>query len=165
VIASIDRDRGYMELIDDGEGGIVATRARLRDRVVARLYADRIDRRLARGGSPEGSIAAALRGRVLTDPRTRRRLASGIDHAIAVATDDHAQFPSPVVVDRAAVREALPQLHELRVRIDSDPLPTVRAMARAHLLLTDGAGPLYNRDTAVGLRDTVEVVLSAFDSH
>lgn len=49
-----------MELIEDGVGGVVATRPRLRDRVIARVYADRIDRGLARGDSPEGSIAAAL---------------------------------------------------------------------------------------------------------
>lgn len=91
-------------------------------------------------------------------------MADGIDRAIAIATDDRTRLGSAVVVDRAAVRAALPQLHELRIRIDSDPLPTARAMARARLLLTDGAGPLYNRDTAVGQRDTIDVVLSAFDT-
>jgi hypothetical protein len=148
-----------VELIWDGAGGVVAVRPRLRDRIGVRLHAERIDRRLALDGSPEESIENALRGRALTDPQTRRRLASGIERAIAHATDGAVHL---LPVDRDRVRRALPELVELRDRLDSDSLPSARGMARARLLLTDGTGPLYNRDTSLELRDTIRVVLDGF---
>ncbi|HJQ42122.1 MAG TPA: hypothetical protein VJ831_03470 [Jatrophihabitantaceae bacterium] len=148
-----------MELIDDGAGGVISVRPRLRDHLSARVHAQRIDRRLAAGASPDESVTVALRGRLLTGPRSRRTLACGIEHAIAAVTDD-AAF---AFVDRASVRRSLSELYELRDRLDSDPLPSPTGMARTRLLLTDGASPLFNRDTSVGLQDTLRAVLAGFD--
>jgi hypothetical protein len=148
-----------MELVEDDTGGFVAVRPRLRDHIAAHLHADRIDRKLADGGLPEDSVAAALRGRTLTGPRARRRLACGLDRAIATASGRRTPFS---VLDSAQIQRALTELSELRARLDRDTVPSARGMARARLLLVDGTGPLYNPNAARDVRDSVRAVLDAF---
>lgn len=148
-----------MELLEDKTAGLVAVRPRLRDRIASRLHADRIDRHLADGGSPEESVAAALRGRALTGPRARRRLACGLDRAIAMASAPPASLR---VIDGSQIRRALPELCELRALLDLETVPSAGGMARARLLLIDGTGPMYNPNAPRDLRESVLAVLDAF---
>ena len=74
-----------MLLIDDGAGGVVGVRAGLRDYLRIHLTADRIDRDLAEGASPDATVASALRAQELTSMQSRRDLASGLQRALAAA--------------------------------------------------------------------------------
>ena len=57
-------------------------RVRLRDRVQARLRANRLDRALAEGVPPERSVALALRARRLVEPAVATTLARAIQRVL-----------------------------------------------------------------------------------
>src|SRR4029079_2953670 len=60
-------------------------RAGLRDYLRIHLTADRIDRDLAEGASPDATVASALRAEELTRQPSRRDLRSGLQRALAGA--------------------------------------------------------------------------------
>jgi hypothetical protein len=124
-------------LVNDERGQLMLIQASLRCQLMARLHADRLDRELARGRSPQSGSALAVRAMQLASARTRhglggslRRLPSGSGSMISV-------------VARSAVAESAAQLGELTdVLLAPEPVP-VRGIAMVRLLLTDSTGPLY----------------------
>ncbi|MGO8905829.1 MAG: hypothetical protein ACLQMH_09440 [Solirubrobacteraceae bacterium] len=116
----------------------------LRIRVLCRRW--RLDYELAAGGARDAPEDRALRARQLADPVTRRRVSGSLRRVVAEAEQPRTLLLSPavpvlgdVVVPR---REALLGLAE---RLEQ-PVPTNPCgVARALVLLTNGAGPLYNR--------------------
>jgi hypothetical protein len=152
-----------VELLVRQGDGFGAVCVRLRDRLATLARADSIDRALAVGVSPELNVDTALRARVLTDSRTRRRLARGLDRAIAGATEPAVAGVRGARVNRSRIRDALAEIAELRRRLLADGLTSVQGIARARILLTDGAGPLYNPHSTRNLRETVRDALAAFD--
>lgn len=150
-----------MELLIQGPHGLIAWRVRLRDRAATWLHAQTLDERLADGVAPEAHVEYALRAHKLTRPRMRSQLARGVERAIDAATGRQA---SPfAVLDRRQAAGALPELHALLARLDAGGVPCAQGVAGAHLLLTDGCGPLYNPGAARTLRDAVSAVLESFD--
>jgi hypothetical protein len=120
-----------------------ARRVRLRDRLVARLRAHHLDRRLAAGVAPERSAALSLRAARLIEPAVGAALARRLDVVIAEA-DGRLLPRARVAARRRAVFEAAPELEALARRL-ADPAPRgVGGVAQARLLLTDGCGPLYS---------------------
>jgi hypothetical protein len=94
----------------------------------------------------------ALRARQLADPSTRRGLARSRRELSADAEGGRVAFSAAVPIDRRAVgpwREALLGLAE---RLEQPVEVNPSGVARVLVLLTDGAGPLYNpgRDRSIG---------------
>ncbi len=152
-----------MLLLDDRHGGACAVHPRLRDRLSARLHADRIDRDLAAGASPDGDVVVALRARHLTSDRTRRALAGGVRRAVREAEDPLASAFSPVPRNRSAIMTARADLEQLRSTLLAGGPVSPRGVALAEDLLTDGQGPLYNHRTRQDLARRVHATIEALD--
>jgi hypothetical protein len=118
-------------------------RVRLRDRVQARLRANRLDRALADGVSPERSAALALRARRLVDPAFATTLAHAIQRVLWDARGPDL-MPARMPTRRHAVRNADAELDDLARRLVAPHPPAVRGLAQVNLLVTDGTGPLYS---------------------
>lgn len=140
-----------MLLLEDGHGGVIGVRPTLRDRAAAGLRADRIDRQLARGVSPDASVELALRAQTLTRTSNRRGLARGLQRVIEQAD---ATTPTPqrgVPVRRSRVSAVVSDLRDLsRTLLAAGPV-SVQGVAQIQVLLTTGWGPLYDRRNTEGL--------------
>lgn len=124
-------------------GHVVAERPRLRDRLVARWFAHRLDVALANGVPPEMSIALALRAQRLTEADQRWSTAGTLRRIVREAQGDRRRRLGSVSPNPRAVRAASGQLNHLADTLD-DPGPVAAGgAAQAWLLLTDGTGPLY----------------------
>lgn len=124
------------------------------DRLLARALAPSLDRQLAAGSAPQSSLALTIRAREIVSPAARRELASRW-----AAVLDQAGRPATLIssrpLQRAAVIAAAPELRELVSVLGSGVPISVRGAAMASSLLSDGAGPLYNRRAAAGLGNAV----------
>jgi hypothetical protein len=124
-------------LLNDERGQLALIQASVRCQLVARLHADRLDRELARGGSPQSGRRLAVRAMQLTSPRMRRLLSGSLRR---VASGRGSRIS---VVSRSAAAESAAQLQELAdVLAAPEPAP-VRGIAMVRMLLTDSTGPLY----------------------
>ncbi|HTU84496.1 MAG TPA: hypothetical protein VMF57_02915 [Solirubrobacteraceae bacterium] len=131
-------------LASGGPGQVVAERARLRDRLVARWRARQLDRALADGVSPETNAPLALRAHRLTEPDRRWSIAGALRRIVREADDHRRPSLGRVTPNASAVKVASDALTELADTLD-DPGPVAaHGVAQALLLLTDGTGPLYN---------------------
>jgi hypothetical protein len=138
------RARDRSKRLGCGDPGLrIATLARPRDRLRARLGAHGLDRTLAAGAPPEATAALALRARRLIAMRYRRELAASYRRIVRDAGEG-TPSRAPVVPCRprvTAAAEALLQLADALV----EPGPvSPQGVAEAVLLLVDGSGPLYN---------------------
>jgi hypothetical protein len=113
-------------------------------RALARLLAGSLDRRLAAGRAPESDVLLASRAETLVTPVLRRELA----HLLSRHLDGGRRMPSrvrrtPRTPDRDRIT-AEPALREVVALLGRDgPVPAT-GVAAVMLLLTDGAGPLFN---------------------
>jgi hypothetical protein len=130
--------------------------ATLRRRLRVRLSRGRLDRGLADGFPPEAFEDLSLRAFQLADLATRRQVAGSLRRLVR-----HAELPAParlgsaVPVCRRSVLRWREGLLGLAERLD-DPAPVNPCgVARALVLLTDGASPLYNPHEARGMREAV----------
>ena len=148
-------------VVQTGPDGVSARPARLRERILVRLLAGRLDRELARGVSPESCPLLSLRAQVLARPRTRTALARSIGELLRDARSPRGHGPAAPVVDLDGVRAVQ---DELAVLVDHllapAPLPA-RGIAMTYELLADGTGPLYGR---VGRRELLRTVRAAVDA-
>jgi hypothetical protein len=122
---------------------VVVERVTAWDRVIARCRAAHLDRALASGASPDGSVALTLRARALIGRPMRDELAADVRSLIAMAWD-----PSPHRHDwgpacRRRLRRATGELLGLAWALDAPEPVAVRGVALTRVLLTDGAGPVY----------------------
>lgn len=116
----------------------------LTDQFLSVLLGWPLDRQLAAGRPPESSPLLAARAWRIIDSRWRDDLARYWEHAAARARRPSASHPLALPLCRDRVIAAEPDIRELASRLRA-PLPTSpRGVAAARLLLTDGAGPLYN---------------------
>jgi hypothetical protein len=133
-----------MMLIEDRDGNLTAVRPRLRNRLSAHVHADRIDRELAAGRSPETNLPTALRAAFLTGTRSRYVLALGLERALqTVLRDTPGRAGS--MVNRAGVEAAAADLARLAHLLLEDGPVQVAGVAQTRILLTDGGGPLHSR--------------------
>lgn len=132
-------------------------------RLAVAVRHDRLDRLLAAGEDPASGLALALRAHQLLAERSRRRLATGIDRRIASAQRTSSNRGCAVPVDRDAVLGASDVLAGIAERLrTTGPLPAA-AVARLRLLLTDGAGPMYNACKNNQLRDVARSIASGLE--
>jgi hypothetical protein len=135
-----------------GPGGpLIADRARIGDRLRARLRARRLDLALARGAPPESNAAVALRARRLIDSSNRRSMADALRRMLRESPQDRRASYAHVHPCRARVLAASEQLDELADALSRPGPVAVHGVAEAMLLLSDGTGPLYNPSSCASL--------------
>ncbi len=134
---------------------------RLWDRALASSRATVLDARLAAGVSPESGRLIALRARALVVPARRRRLAGDWDRLVRVARERPATARVPLRRDRIVAAEA--DIRELQRSLRASAPVPARGVAIASNLLTDGAGPVYNRNSRVDLRSAVQEAIRQLD--
>ena len=122
-----------------------------------------LDRRLAGGCLPESSVLLAARAQRLVSPAMRRKLVDDWEQIV-----DLARMPPPVrcphvPVCRHRVEAAEPELNEMLSFLLA-PRPTaVRGVAMVRVLLSNGAGPLFNRHCPTELRAALRAATAALD--
>lgn len=124
-------------------GLMVAPRSRLRHRIAARLLAGRLDAALAAGANPEGDPSLSVRARRLTTRREREQLADALHRSRAEALSGGPRLRIPI--SRERVQQAEDELSLLAHRLASPGPVAARGVALARALLSDGAGPLYDK--------------------
>src|ERR1700749_2491083 len=92
---------------------LLASRPRVRDRLVVRLRTRRLDRALARGTSPETSAALALRAQHLTEPEQRGSIARDLRRIIREPQAPRRPALSRLMPSRPRVRAAREELIRL----------------------------------------------------
>jgi hypothetical protein len=167
-IAAPDRSGEQQEPVDLPEGILTIERFVRRNdrglqRPIAALFGPVLDRRLAAGVPPESGRLVAARAERLVSVRERRKLVREWEGVLERAhTTPQARSPrAPLCRDRviAAESDARAMLSAL-----SSPLPVpARGVAMASRLLSDGTGPLYNRNGAASLSLALRSVTAQLD--
>jgi hypothetical protein len=146
------------------DGGYRARSATVQERLLAHVLADRLDRALADGVSPEASGLLFVRATQLVQPATRIALATGIDHVLRRAAEPTpSRLVSRVWVNTAGVLEARFPLQTLVERLAAQAPVAARGVAGARLLVTDGAGPLYWPQQKPDLCFSIAKIIAALD--
>ena len=132
--------------------------------MISRVRASSLDRRLAEGCSPESHPLLAARAQVLVTPVERQRLAHLWADLVA-----QAQRPPVLRVPRAPInRDSIlanePGIRELLDLLVAPTPGQVRGIALLSWLLSDGAGPLYNRQRSKDLRGALQEATTLLDS-
>ena len=136
---------------------------RWRDRLVARVRAAALDRRLAAGASPEASVQLAVHAGRLCATTERQVLARSLTRIVAAADAPMARrLTAPV--DRPAVRRARAELAAVAGRLVASGPVNVQGVARVRILVADGTGPLYRPAAPERLRRELIEALTALDS-
>lgn len=136
--------RAWPVVVETGPWGVQARDATWRERILARVLAGRLDRRLADGQSPESDPLLALRAQRLTRPSTRTSLAAAVGRVLREAASTARRTPPPLA-DLVAVRELERDLVGLVDHLVAPVPVSARGVALVHELLADGSGPLYLR--------------------
>jgi hypothetical protein len=135
------------------DGFVVVRPPRIRDRLVARLGARRLDRALARGTSPEANAPLALHAQRLTEPEQRESIARALRRIVLEANGARRPTLGRIVPSRARVWAAREELIRLADTLEEPGPVTAGGVAQALMLLTDGTGPLYNAESRTTLVD------------
>jgi hypothetical protein len=101
------------------------------------------DRALAAGVNPLATPAIAARAEALRSRREREALASAIYLVLKDAGRSTSPLSVRVPVARDAVRRSRPELLALAAELRQAADVSVRGVAAARLLVSDGTGPLY----------------------
>ena len=152
-------------VLSDGPGwGLLAWRScRITDRALARAFGGRLDRRLAAGRSPESATLLAARAQDLVSPATRQTLADDWEYVLDRAKHAPAPTMGKMALRRDWIVEAEPEIRATAACLRA-PLPVAAAgVAAANVLLTDGAGPLYNPRARPGLREALRLAIAQLD--
>ena len=120
-----------------------------------------LDAQLAAGAAPESNHVIGLRARALVVPARRQRLASDWDRLVTVARERPATARVPLRRDRIVAAEA--DIRELQRSLRASAPVPARGVAIASALLTDGSGPVYNRNSRVDLRAAVQEAIHHLD--
>jgi len=136
------------------------------DRLLARLKSGRLDNELASGTLPQSSRLHAARADQLISPSFRTELAGNWEQILQIATGQAAHGRGRFVQHRDRISEAEPQIRELISTLRAPSPVSVRGVAAASQLLTDGTGPLYNPllTSKTVLGEAVTVAISLLDS-
>jgi hypothetical protein len=152
-------------LLTDDAGSLLPSprrTARLWDRAVASSRAGRLDACLAAGVAPESGRLIALRAAALVVPPRRRRLASDWDRLVRVARERPATW-ARVPLRSDGIVAAEEDIWELQRSLRADVPVPARGVAMASTMLTDGAGPLYNRHSPVSVHAAVREIIQHLD--
>lgn len=133
-------------------------------RCTTRWRARELDRQLAAGADPMQSDQLSLRIGQLGSSRSRRRIASALRGAVAMAERDaYPLMMAAPPIQRSAVRASGGLLLEIAERLVSCEPIGVRGVAIASQLIEDRRGPLYRDEAARPLTVTAFEALVALD--
>ncbi len=146
-----------------GAGGFFARPASLSLRLLARLFAGRLDVRLASGRAPESSRLLAARARQLASLPVRRSLARNWRDLSAEANRPPTVRTPRAPLCRDRIVAAQSSIRALCKALSTTlPVPA-RGVAMASQLLCDGTGPLYNPSCATDLAAALDQVIESLD--
>jgi hypothetical protein len=132
-------------------------------RLLARMLASPLDRRLASGAQPESGRLMAIRASDLVARTSRAALAQNWNHLVQQASRAPTARTSrvPLCRDRIMAAEG-----DIRAMIDALSMPGATSacgVALASWLLTDAGGPLYNARSATDLGAVLRMVTAELD--
>jgi hypothetical protein len=136
-------------------GTLSRTSDGLRLRMRVRLHRQRLDRELAGAGEIGAEPDRTLRATQLKDVATRRRLACSLRKVVAEAERPHGFVLSAVPVCRESVGPLREGLLGLADALEHSGRVNPCGVARTLVLLTDGAGPLFNATSARSISEMV----------
>jgi hypothetical protein len=129
----------------------------------AYLRSHRLDEALASGISPDSSATLSLRAHTLIGARARGGLASTLRNLIRDAQDPPGLFPAGVPICRRKIRRSRKTIEALADRLAGGQPIDACGVAKVHLLLTDGSGPVYHRPRADDLEPALQQALEALE--
>jgi hypothetical protein len=139
-----------------------ARRARIADRLLARLLGTSLDRQLAAGQAPEAGRLLAVRAQQIVTLRHRRQLAGNWERLLTVAADGPLSRPRALLC-RGRIVAAAAEVGELAGQLRA-PLPVAATgVAAAQVLLTDATGPVHNRRDRTGLDTRLRAISALLD--
>ncbi|MGN6170279.1 MAG: hypothetical protein ACTHQQ_19225 [Solirubrobacteraceae bacterium] len=141
---------------------ITICRYHLRDRVLARLHASRIDRALAAGVSPDSSAATSVRAHELIGMRTRQTLSGDLRDLISQARAPALRV-NAVPICRRKIIAAQELIEATASRLVEDRPVSARGVAQIRLLLTDGLSPVYGDPNGRDLLPLVRAAMAALE--
>ena len=139
---------------------MVAKRAGWRERVAARLRANRLDTELAHSTAPTRA-ALALRAQDLGECQIRERLGRSVRQILDDARTDRPRSVARVSTQRSEVLAAAWELDRIAETLLTPGPVAASGVAQVRLLLINGAGPLYSRDAPGELRTAATCALDA----
>ena len=122
-----------------------------------------LDTRLASGANPAESDALQTRAAQLVAPAYRARLARNIESLVTRAELPYT-LTSTAPIRRRALLEARAEVLALAERLRTVAYPRPQGVALAADLLTDSAGPLYNREADERIEDAARRASDALES-
>lgn len=134
------------------------------DRAMSHTRAFTLDRDLAGGASPDGTVRLALRARRLTGMRERRALARAIRRFVEQADRPVGKRWPPVQVCWDRVRASAAEFEFLAGRLDRQAPVSACGVAQVSMLVHDGGGPLYWGASGDALADRVHQAVTALDT-
>jgi hypothetical protein len=136
---------------------------RRRDRFLARVLAASLERQLASGCPPAASRALAIRAQQLVASGEREAIAKEWAHLLDVAHRPPLPRTPQIPIRREQILAAESELGAMLTLLVT-PFPvTVRGVAKASLLLTDGAGPVWNGHSTIDLGVAISQVTREMD--
>jgi hypothetical protein len=129
--------------IHDAARGAAPRRAPLRARVLAKLFANRLDRMLAVGAPVHQGSALAVHAGHLTSVDEREAIARSLRRTVDTAHHRNGRASSAVPLNVPNILAAEDRIDAITLRLHSPRPVSVRGIARLRVLLADGVGPLY----------------------
>ena len=140
-----------------------------RDRVLARLLGPSLDRELALGLPPWRGGPRAVRARFIVSPAGRRQLIRGWNRLLDQARRPPSALSTRGPLCRRALVAAEQDVRSMLSVVAAQRPIAARGAAIARVLLTDGAGPLYNarsgQDLAQEVRDVTRWLTESGAEH
>ena len=132
-------------------------------RLLARMFAFSLDRRLASGAQAESGRLLASRANHLVSQRSRAALVQNWDHLVARAGHAPVARAARVGLCRDRIAHAADDIRAMTGAL-ATPYPSpARGVAIASWLLSDADGPLYNRYSTTDLRTALRDALVELD--
>jgi hypothetical protein len=144
--------------------GLVLSKVRLRDRVLARCGAMRLDRAIATGAPVEGNRRIAVRALILVAPATRRSLAESWERLLGRSTVQVAAVSARLPIQKDELLAAQPEIRRLIALLRAPRPVSAAGVALASEILTDGAGPVYCPHSATTLDRCLQTALNVLGS-
>ena len=119
---------------------------------MSRMLASALDYKLAEGRSPESHLLLAARARVLVSPVERQKLAHRWADLLAQARRSPVPRNPRAPINRNSLLANEPAVRVLLDLLAAQTPGHIRGIAMSSWLLSDGAGPLYNRQSSKDLR-------------
>lgn len=128
----------------------------------ARMFGSSLDERLAAGATVEPASLLGTRAVMVASPLMRRSLSESWLGLLAQAREPPRRWDSRVPLSRRRILAAEGLIRDVAEALRA-PVVSVRGVALACILLSDGGGPVYNESSAKGLEVALREVRQWLD--